>query len=1341
MSWRTSNTNTNISWFFCSSLQSDRYKPLNTQSLANLIGHLSNLELKPLRKYFNDEGHQNGDYWDEARLSRFFGRWILQEWRINPSKDKLKLKGGDYDHLKLKKKWKNKPGTVIDFWLHNEPGWTIPPYQDNNNRRPPKCQSLILNPVFLDNHYPGWQDWLEELKKLSKEYLDDFEHELKNLKSGRSKPYFNNGIAGSRRTNSEHRTAKDLKARVLQFILDRVKADDPLKLNEIYSQTKKYRQQQSTEEEKRDSRACLEQVIIEESDLPDRLKSPRCYQDNAVFKQGSFLHLVCNYYKIRQRARDGRIFIHPEYRYIKGQGYTNTGRFDDKDELLTYCNYKPRQKRYQMLGDLAGLLQISADGLEQVARKEDGQTIDEKLSNWLNNIKGLQTNCDRAAKEQKERRGRLRLDIQNIFGLIYYRKSSESPSDGEIKKILKSSKVSDATKLHGFCKRAKKLCLELTNCLYDDPRQQEWQQELERNPARAIYLLAQINNIAFKERNGYAKTCAVCSLDNAYRMRRQPVENGKDGRAKAQRLPAIETRLIDGAVKRMARIVGGAIAEDKWKRIEPELQQNKKIRIPIITESNRFEFEPDLKALKGKTPTQRDKNYKGYTPFSDKEGRIKDAGRSICPYTGKSISEAEGEIDHIIPRSSERGTLNDEANLIWASKEGNKNAKGDNIFSLTNLHLNYKNGQFDGMDNGRIEMWIIKQIDNDSDEDFKFGPYRSFINLSADEQKAFRHALFLKEGHLLREKVINAIDNRTRTFVNGTQRYFAEVLANNLYKKAKSIKKQRLLSFDYFGVEAQSNTRGDGIADLRKDYERVNEVVRKYTKKGGQEPYSHLIDAQLAFAMMVDAHKDDGSLKLNTNNHALWPCDTDKTTGEEFEKPDNIFNVIRVAPKKMEQSNLKRRTVYDVETHHRKLLSDDKPEQVRVHYQIHRDSIIAERFLPLIQQDDKIKKGFHPSNSTPYQRKKFDILKPFLKRKSVVNLGYEVWVVDKTSALDFLMQVGRRGGTENERKIARLLDDLSYQTVKKSIQSILHDPRLSTETKKRIDGGELPKDEKAALHKSIKKPPETVGDALQAWNCFIYEDKFKIDGLILPVFNQWVMLKDKLTQAGEKDEGQSLQKFLESCDLFSSGQKHPHQKVRKVYSLPVVAAIGNIRLRRRTWDVHTIIQTVPEESLARYGYDGKSRPHTILSKNSIPKKHYDGLPENWTPYPREWKKIPKGDAEEPILHAEVKNKEADRCWARLTVKCIKKFSLPQDKSEWKGKVKRYDNESDLNEAKDKDQQGHYHCLESKFKWFDKPFEMIRERNDVSLKGCPEGYIVEFTIQKTKKVKDWLSGQA
>lgn len=862
------------------------------KKITNLIGHISNLELKPLRKYFNNIDHKAGDLWQEERIAHLFERWILREWRVDKeNKDKLKQEGKPGDYKKLKKLWKdfkeknnNKEKNnkqVVNFWLETDPNLTIPPYQDNNNRRPPKCQSLILNPQYLTDKYPDWREWLKQLKELEtvKDYLADYNERLKELKSGKGKKYFE--------SNTSNELRKDLDAHTLQFIFDRVKSSDSLKLNEIYSIAKKIKQchandkKLSNDEIKKIHKQLsiasdvpsvtnldeLLQEVMTSSKLPPSLK-PEITNYN--FSEKGFLHLICKYYKQRQRAKDGRLFIHPEYRYIKGRGYKNTGRFNSNSHLLSYCNHKPRQKRYQILSDVAGLLQIAPQILEKKFKDEAEKSLDERIYNWLIDVRSLKTNCETAAAEQKKRRGSLKLDIDQIY------------SDNSDKKLRR------------FCDRAKKLYLDLVKDLYVESKIKTLKNDLEQNPARAVFFLAQLNNIVFKERQGNAKTCPVCSADNAQRMQ----EVGDS--VKAQRLPAISTRIIDGAVMRIARIVGGAIAEDKWQKIESELKEGKSVCVPIITESNRFEFEPNLKTLKGR---KSDKESSKSNPIQNKENRIKASGESMCPYCGDDIGK-DGEIDHIIPRKSTYGALNDEANLIHACRKCNSN-KSNKEYSLNELKDQYKEKQFGTTNDTEITEKIVEKIWNEDKQEFKFGSYRSFINLNNDEQKAFRHALFLKNSHLLKQEVLSAISNRNRTIVNGTQRYFAECLANSLYKKAKKLahessngnvdeerKLLSMLSFDYAQVQPWDESRGKGIKDLRKMYEEAKKL-KEYAKlkNGEQMPYSHLIDAQLAFVLCADQHRNEGGLKLEIPKN-LRPEPYDKETGEVAEK--TFFDMIKV---------------------------------------------------------------------------------------------------------------------------------------------------------------------------------------------------------------------------------------------------------------------------------------------------------------------------------------------------------------------------------------------------------------------------------------------------------------
>lgn len=1192
---------------FCKQVQNSKNKNIN--SLYKLICHLSNFELKPLRKYFNDIKHRTNDYWDEARLAEIFEHWILKEWRINLEKDRGKSKGKKGDYNKLKEQWdqtvKDKTG-LISFWLKTDPFLTIPPYQDSNNRRPPRCQSLLLNCDFLDRQYPKWEEWIEDLKQLRcvKDYLSDYEQELKSLKSsGLSKNYQNKGNKNSNTTNGQKSFSyfqdngdkiindqnvqnvqnvqkslkssyqlsdKYLKARILQFIFDRVKKDDPLQLNEIYSHAKKYRQNQYIPQKRVKAQEKLEN-IIPKNKLPNHLTTGRNYDDESLFPEKSFLHLVCRYYKFRQKAKAGRMFIHPKYRYLNGRGYEKTNKFDDKDCLLTYCNHKPRQKRYQVLKDLASLLQISPQQLKAFLTKSillNVQSIsysqdmwNDKIYKWVTNISGLKSRCEKSAKEQKDRRGSLKSDVQRVYGLIYHktknRKLIGKNHKEEIKNIIKKSQVKEANKLLDVCEKAKEISLKFTKQIYNESRQDKWEESLENNPVSAIYFLAQMNNIIFKERQGNAKTCMMCSMDNAQRM-----QTSNNIYAKAQKLPAISTRIIDGTVMRMARILCASIAKDKWKKIKSSLEKEHKVCIPIITESNRFEFEPTLKTLKGRKLSDKDKKYQKSNPLNDKESRIKWASLEICPYEDKVVNVSKGgEIDHIIPQSSQWGTLNDEANLIWASREGN-DRKDKKEFSLQDLNKEYKAKQFGQSKTDQdIENWIIEQIGDEKGEEFKFGKYLSFINLNPDERKAFRHALFLK-GHPLREKVIKAIDHRTRTLVNGTQRYFAEILANNLHKKVLAYNVEnnnkidiRNLSFDYFGVESTSNSLGEGIHDLRKSYEEIkhNQIFEKYKKDDNtQQSYSHLIDAQLAFCIVADAHKDQGSFKISIpDDVSLWPVNGSK--GE-----NTMFKAIHVKPEDMKEEYLDRRlpTPRTSNMNHRPLFNQNA---------------VAVHFLKLME----IKKGDH----TKY-------LYGFLHlRKLKECLKNDNWLVEiSTKYKDYAKEVKPNDicAVRTLYQKGHVLNNFGYKTqpkiikISKNIEIILYHINKSKVLEWLIQHFNTKTDpqkwdeENCNTFKQLgkilyftKKVNVLKEDKKYVFN-YQKDDNFKCKGLINPQLRYaWKDLENYINKNIDKDINERVKHYFLS-NKESQNQITVHQKTRKVFSLPIKSEKGFL-INKKNW--------------------------------------------------------------------------------------------------------------------------------------------------------------------------------
>ena len=558
--------------------------------------------------------------------------------------------------------------------------------------------------------------------------------------------------------------------------------------------------------------------------------------------------------------------------------------------------------------------------------------------------------------------------------------------------------------------------------------------------------------------------------------------------------------------------------------------------------------------------------------FNKKEKRIQAAGCNICPYTGQELS-GNGEIDHIIPRESNLGTLNDEANLIYASVEGNKK-KGKLPYSLAKLSPKYKRAIFNTDNDVEIEKWIVETIDSEDSEYFSFGRYNSFINLTPDEQKAFRHALFLIGtkfliGNKLQDKVINAINNRNRAIVNGTQRYFADVIAHTLYQEAKKIGKENLLDFDYFGIESQSSPWGDDIYDIRKKHEKfISDFFGKYKKENGkpQLSYSHLIDAQLAFAIAASNHRNHGGLGLNIpQNIDEWPFRRD--TGEI----DNIFMRIHVPPQNMQVRHLQRR----------------KPSQKHfVYRQIHRDSMYAERYVPILvhKESGEVRLGFDWENSctgikdNEQNRKNiyfalsfnaklkdlnlteqdpFTVLAKHLQERNIpaTNIYFYISLSVRAIHTYYIEHYNTALGYKKHDDKTIFLRSLAYRTKKERIDTLDSAQSIVAE-----------KDKNFQISITIKRHK-----------------------LILPVKREW----EQLVKAWEKykDDPNFLKEY------FKNNSSQNHEKIRQHYSLPIQTGQGQLLIRRRSWNGKDIYQ-IHDDSDSRSMGTKKCLPAFVRDKNN-----------------------------------------------------------------------------------------------------------------------------------------------
>lgn len=1088
---------------------------LGRENLTRLVCHTSNLELKPLRAYFNDSApilrsknyeksnqtksnfisHKNdGGEFSKEKLSRVASTWFLKHWMVNEEKD-----GKDKvtSHTELKRLWEqhSNKDDVIAFWLKTCPTFTIPPYQSMTNRKPPGCQSLMLNGNYLEEYYPQWKDWLAKLQP-----NEEYKEKLQSLQSVKGK-----------RKNKDGRLIDDesIQLRQLQFILDTAKQDDSYKLNEIWSIHHKLQQLKKGKDQWESKLA----AAVNDSKLPREITD-----DLDFIKQDSFWHFVNKYYQTRRKARDGRYFLIQE----KKEKWIAEGM------LLILCPHKPKQKKRQWDIDLAAVLGIDKKELKDVLATESNSNTPEE---YFHKIKST---CNRATKAQKEHRGELKYKISMALTHSKYDKKSLS---SEAKDLLNlANKCAD---LKDELNKATRIA----NFLVDKKTH-----EIDQKIA-LVFKFAQIDNIIFKERSGFSKTCPVCSTDNAFRM--QENERG----AFASRLPAMSIRLIDGVVMRICDAISRQVARTKWTDIENDVEQGKKVTIPLILEQNRFEFEPSLAKIKGRTLITTDNRE---TAYNKKKTRIEKAAKGICAYKGTPLGE-NGEIDHIIPQSSQYGTLNDEANLIYVSKMANQ-GKSNHTYDLSGsdgLHKNYKNIVFDKKSDDEIKQFIYEQLEGEDAEvgvanvelPFCFGKYLSFVNLNDAQKNAFRHALFLADTDPLKQKVLKSLQNRNRTIVNGTQRYLAQCIADKIYRIAKNVGKEKQLKFDYFEYTAKVDDP-KSTYNLRKMYGLI--------KPKKQPLYSHLIDAQLAFLIAVQDHqaaqerKNGGSMGIKfENNQRVWEFEYDKETGEVL--PGKLFNVCNVGEDNFSAIKL-----------------DRKKANVREHRSFHRPNFYAQNYIPCFfgkkGEEIEIKAGFSWENSATIKQQKgtekniLDILH-FAKNEFVANSKFEsledlyrkfnkktkqgehdVFYVDwdKTKIQKYLIDEystkDMAAGKKWSQEITFLME-FSYRAQKQTIKNI-------QDIRDALNGMEIGK---------AKPKPKSY-----------FSIKLFSKNIELPVRSEWVNLLNAWEQKKKSNEGSD--DFLRNYFNKSNTAEHKHQKVRKVFSLPVANELGHFLQKRQSWN-------------------------------------------------------------------------------------------------------------------------------------------------------------------------------
>lgn len=129
---------------------------VNKKSFIFLIGNISNLQLRVLRKYFNEKEFRTGDQWIPAKLDNLLKRYVRS---FHPSTDQENTRQKEFF-----KALQNSSGNLVSFLESTDPSSTIPPLEDQNNRRPQKCQSLLLDESQLSAKFPSWRDWARRIR-------------------------------------------------------------------------------------------------------------------------------------------------------------------------------------------------------------------------------------------------------------------------------------------------------------------------------------------------------------------------------------------------------------------------------------------------------------------------------------------------------------------------------------------------------------------------------------------------------------------------------------------------------------------------------------------------------------------------------------------------------------------------------------------------------------------------------------------------------------------------------------------------------------------------------------------------------------------------------------------------------------------------------------------------------------------------------------------------------------------------------------------------------------------------------------------------------------------------
>lgn len=1084
---------------------------LSVAGLANTIANISNLQLRVLRKYFNDPTMKSGDTWQPDKLRQLVRKW-LRGWHTKADTPESENRREALATLK-------NSSDILQFFREFDPQKTIPPYEDQNNRRPPRCQNVFLDTLKLDKEFPGWDQLAEKFLSLKENQNGELP-----IESDIELP---NSLAN--RVRRRKRKAKQERvARQLQRLLERNKLVDPFHVRDVARTCN----QAGVDPRKKGLKSVLENPTNRETEWLEAERDLGREMGSALAKE--LLALACRFFQETDAAR-------------KGLWYTEM-----PGSILRECGDKPRQKKNQAHLLVNHILGTNFQGVEQA-----------DFTRFRKNWRGLKVHGNTRLGGFAKKIETVRKSLGNGFKHEYDLLSS----------LLRKQPKLKAGEIDKDQKEIKSIIEKLdlaVDALGDYLEHTPAQRERYRNP----FSLAQLHNILEGDVQGFTKTCQACTVENNWRGEMMEVKLSRSIRgvrqepegklvARAVRLSANSGRPFDGQLARLMDRLAYETARLKARQISKlgDVGKNTQLRIPIIIESNDFQFEEglaDIKNNKTKKDNAKKKGDRFYDRLASKSERIRAASQNICPYSGKAIGD-RGEVDHIIPRSFSRklsGTVfNSEANLIYCSATGNQQ-KGNRWFSLHDLSPKYLKKVY-GTDNAAEIQGIIAST---LEELEKEGRRRLiYPALTLNQQRDLRHALFCAEDKI-RFQAMDLLNTGYKARVNGTQAFFVKELQRKLTGELKKVGVTQVPVFEVAKVS------GEDTQKCR------DEIVKKYPvlekNREAQPLGSHVVDAFAAF--WQQAMLPEGTYLYSAEDPAAEEFDQYKNMA--FYLPAGFVNQEVLARPKFRKDKIWEKSIF-------------------------KDTIYGERFLPVIVDKGRVFVGFSRKKIKkainaveipgPAGEYFYETLRPLLRYKKTEpapewaeakEKANTYFTVERQAAVALLHRAAKEKLPEEERELARLLGQLYYTIVKAEVAGQIHKPDGKFNSEK-----DIMKPENFRV-KFEFKPPGKLGKKIDGHVLLPAREKWQE---IMGYLKSWGVWKDSKMKFGDIPRADWERMLKEVFDHWENRQDRKHFAVRKVFSLPMVAnPSGGFRVKRKAGDFsgQSVYQLVAVEGFASQGF-------------------------------------------------------------------------------------------------------------------------------------------------------------